>query len=189
MADTQENRPNNFFEDFTHAFGAAFFLVKEAAERGSLIEQLILRASVVDGTLRNLVAIATGVEENEVRRDGVLYFGMKALDPTFFLHDENNWFSERKMYALALRAGVINNDEFKELNELYNFRNRMVHRFIISGVKYAELEPHLMRYEAIEEILIERLSELEDKEKMTEEESTKLVKGIAEKIGKLTKKF
>jgi hypothetical protein len=76
---------NFFFENFTHSVATIRLLLAEAHKRGSLIEGLVLYASVIDPLLRNLVALKTGE-----RDDTSLH-----LDPRYFYHDDTKWMNER----------------------------------------------------------------------------------------------
>jgi hypothetical protein len=163
---------DNFFDNFTHSCAAARTLLRKAHEQGNLIEGLVLYASLIDAFLRNLIAIKTGS-----KRDGDV-----ALDPRFFYHDEEHWFSERKIYTMARDAEIISEGEYAQLNELYVFRNRMIHRFILSDVAYADLAPRLVEYESIYQRLFKQLEELEAPQEMTSELRASIEKRIGTKI-------
>jgi hypothetical protein len=164
-----------FFENFTHSVAAARLLLKRAHEHGSLIEGLVLYASSIDALLRNLVALRLGDRDGTVIR----------LDPRYFYHDNTKWMNERDLYAEAVKAKVLTDAEFQELQELYRFRNAVIHRFIISGTTYAEITPRLDQYERILTSLSERLREIEqpDSEPLNEETRTKIHERLVRKIG------
>lgn len=177
----QEPVFDNFFENFTHSVAAARELLQKAHSDGSLIEGVILYASLVDALLRNLVAIESAfrapASDGEVQFDGV------SLDTAFFRHDDAHWFNERKIYDMALETGAIDADEYKTLNELYSFRNRVVHRFIISDIAYADLEKPLAEYEVLFWKMYEKLAAREQPaERVSVEEHSAIKQRILRKI-------
>jgi hypothetical protein len=142
---------DNFFENFTHSVAAIRLLLGEAHKRGSLIEGLVLYASVIDALLRNLVALKKG------ERHGTSIH----LDPRYFYHDDSKWMNERTIYKEAHACGVLSDDELRELEELYGFRNIVIHRFVISGVTWTEIAPKLDAYEVIYERVLDQLRAIE----------------------------
>ena len=172
---------DHFFENFTHSVAAARELLGDAHAHGSLIEGLILYASLVDALLRNLVALETATKipapDNELQFHGV------ALNTAFFQHDDANWFNERKVYNLALEKGIINDAEYKQLNALYSFRNRVVHRFIISDIAYSDLEQPLAQYEVLFWKMYEKLAAIEQpSSRLSQEEQSATDERIKRKI-------
>jgi hypothetical protein len=143
--------PLEDFQNFTHSVSAARVLMARAYENGSLVEGLVLYASVVDALLRMLVAHSTAEQEGTIKR----------LDLRYVRHDESLWMNERKVYRAARECGVLSESEFNELEELYRFRNIVIHRFIISGVAYDQIGAKLDRYEAIYWRVLARLEAIE----------------------------
>jgi hypothetical protein len=134
-------------------------LLQKAHEQGNLIEGLILYASLIDALLRNLVAIEAGHKAPAIKGD--IKFAGVTLNNAFFEHDESNWFNERQIYDTALKHSVVNDAEHRHLNEMYSFRNRVVHRFIISDIAYSDLAEPLMEYEKIFWRLYQKLEAIE----------------------------
>lgn len=58
-------------------------------------------------------------------------------------------------------CGVLSDSEFRELEDLYGFRNVIIHRFAVSGVSYSEIGPKLDAYEMIYRRIFEQLREIE----------------------------
>jgi hypothetical protein len=135
------------FENFTHLIAAARKLLGRAQQSGSPIEALVLYSALVDGLLRMLVAHETGDREGHVTQ----------LDLRHFIHDAHRWRNERQVYRGAAECGVVSEQERRQLDDLYDFRNVAVHRFGISGVTYDELLPRLDAYEAIYRGLLAQL--------------------------------
>jgi hypothetical protein len=168
------NTPREDFENFTHSVAAARLLLGQAHEKGSLVEGLVLYASVVDALLRILVAHATAEQEGTI----------KHLDLRYLRHDETLWMNERKVYKAARDSGVLSESEFDELEELYRFRNVVVHRFIISGIAYGEIGPKLDNYEAIYCRVMARLEAIEQPSPSLSSDETAVVRArIAQKLG------
>ena len=60
---------------------------------------------------------------------------------------------ERKIYEDALAVGVIDDKIYDELNTLYQLRNRVIHRYIISNIKTRDFVEISVRYsEAVESV-------------------------------------
>lgn len=164
----------DFFNNFTHSATVARLLLAKAHDQGNLIEGIILYASSIDAFLRNLIAIKTGI-----RKDAHTV----SLDLRYFYHDPSKWMNERNIYQQALDCGVINTAEHKELEKLYLFRNRVVHRFIISNITYAEIAPRLEKYEKIFDKLYKQLKALEGSPEVSEKERKDIYRGIYKKFG------
>jgi hypothetical protein len=165
----------NYFENFTHSVAAARVLLTQAHQRGSFIEGLALYASVIDALLRNLVALKTGD-----RRGTTIH-----LDSRYFYHDDTMWMSERKVYSAAHSCGVLTDTDLSELEELYSFRNTIIHRFIISGVRYGDIAARLDRYETIYKRISEQLRVIEqpDGDQLNDDEIRRAHERITRKLG------
>jgi hypothetical protein len=169
-----ENQTLEDFTNFTHSVAAARALLVRARDSGSYIEGLVLYASLIDALLRILVAHATGRREGHITQ----------LDPRHFRHDKTLWPGERDIYRAARDAGVISERVFQELQQLYTFRNRAIHRFIISGITYDELVPRLDAYEVVFKRLYEQLEAIEQPAPPLDEEEVAAVRArIARKLG------
>lgn len=162
------------FVDFSHAIAAARALLARAQERQSLIEAVVLYASVIDGLLRILLAHAVGDPDGNITH----------LDTTWFVHDERIWRNERKVYKLALDAGVLTDEQFEELEELYKFRNVVVHRFVISGITYGVIASALDEYEGIYRRLMSQLEAIEQPAPpVSDDHAAAIRERIAKKLG------
>lgn len=164
----------NPFVNFTHSVAAARLLVSQAHERGSLIEGLVLYASLIDALLRNLVALKTGERRGTSTQ----------LDVRYFYHDDTKWMNERNVYAAARSCHVLTDSEFHELEGLYRFRNVIIHRFILSGVTYSEIASKLDQYETIYGRILEQLRAIEQpgSVELTEDEVAASRKRVAQKL-------
>jgi hypothetical protein len=162
------------FQNFTHSVSAARLLMSRAHENGSLIEGLVLYASIIDAFLRILIAHATGERVGAVTH----------LDLRSFRHDETLWMNERKVYDAAQACAVLSEPERRELDELYDFRNAVIHRFIISGIAYDQIGPRLDQYEAIFSRLHAQLEDIEQPARaLSDPEIAAVHARIARKLG------
>jgi hypothetical protein len=164
------------FVNFTHSAGAARVLLQKAHDEGSLIEGLVLYASSVDALLRNLVALKTGIPT----RKGVI-----SLDPRYFYHDDTKWMNERDIYKKAAEHKIITTREYEQLGKLYDFRNLVIHRFIISGITYSDIAPKLVQYERLFNKLYAKLKKIEQPQEpkdLSDEERADVFRRIADKL-------
>lgn len=141
---------HNKFENFLLSFGAARLLLQKAHNNGSLIEGLILYASLVDGFCRICLVLREQVDTNSAD-----------IDERYIHQGDKKNFSEREIYRLAYRKKIITKKIFEEMNDLYDIRNRIVHRFFLSEVKYSCLEEVCGRYELLYNQLWQTTHDLE----------------------------
>ena len=165
------------------AIGATRILLDKAHTEGSLMEGLVLYASLIDGLLR----MALVLKEQIIKKT-------EEINENLIFQKGKEYISERDIMAMAKKLEIIDEDLFKELSELYDFRNRAVHRFFITHLEYAELPPYLIRYEMvfgrIGEIIYKLENEQIEKEvgmtvsgpSITEEEKNEVIKNSLKKI-------
>jgi hypothetical protein len=165
----------NFFDNFTKSVAAARLLLSKAHDQGNLIEGIVLYASSIDALLRNLVALKAG------KRKG----NLTNLDPRYFYHDDTKWMNERSIYKEALDYKVITRADYHKLEDLYDFRNIVIHRFIISNITYADIAPKLINYEVMFNKLHNKLRKIEQPDKapkLSDKEVDNIRRRIASKI-------
>ena len=172
------------FENFLHAFGAARLLLQKAHKNGSLIEGLVLYASLVDGFCRICLVLKEQLDEKDNNIN----------EKYIYQYKDEKKFTERKIYKLAFDKEIIKKKMFEELNSLYNIRNKVIHRFFISEVEYSHLEIACSRYEKLYEQLYKITYELESEQinrgigmtikgrKFSEQDRIETEQGIARKI-------
>ncbi len=142
------------FVNFLRAFGACRLLLQKAHDKGSLIEGVVLYAALLDGLLRISIILKEQINRKT-----------EEIDETLITQkDKGGFFSERVIYKIALGKEIIDQDIFDELNDLYDKRNTIVHRFFLSSIQYADLLPVLLRFEALYQKLYEKLYALENKQ-------------------------
>ena len=180
---TSKNSDSEKFQNFLRAFGATRLLLQRAHERGSLIEGLVLYAALVDGFCRICLVLQEQLEKK----------GGDINQKYIHQHDNEPNFNERKIYSLALEKKIISKNLFKELNTLYDIRNKVIHRFFISEVEYTHLEIVCSRYEKVYEQLHKVTYDLESEQikwgigmtvlgKYTEEDKAEIKRDVYKKI-------
>lgn len=143
-------RPDKF-ENFLNAFGAARLLLQKAHENGSLLEGLVLYASLVDGFCRSALILKEQLETKS-----------SAINESYIYQSSDKEFiSERKVFNLAHSKGILDDELHKEIGRLYDVRNKAVHRFFTSEFEYTHLEYVLGRYEIAYQKLYKIVHELE----------------------------
>lgn len=139
--------------NFTRAFLSTKILLERANKAGALLELLVLNAALLDGTLRLGVILATQLRE---RNDHV--------NEELIFQKSKKFIGEREIYRMAKDESILTDDDFKEINELYDFRNIAIHRFFISGVEYNEIKPMITRYETILDKVRIPINEMEERQ-------------------------
>lgn len=139
------------FQNFLYSFGANKVLIAKAAEDGCFIEIIILQASAVDAFLRIGLVLKRQIDNDHVEID----------DELIAQESSGSFYSERQIYQMSLDEGVIDQETFDELGELYDARNQILHRFFISSIQYNDLVPFFLRYKEMYEKLHDRVYALE----------------------------
>jgi hypothetical protein len=124
------------FDRFTGALAASHDLLYAAIDAGACIEIIAIAANQIDAYLRLSLVIAKQLEE---KTDDI---------ETRYLYQAGGekGIMERKVFEDALKFKVIDLEAFDSLNELYNLRNRVIHRYIISDIKSRDLVEIAGRY-------------------------------------------
>lgn len=171
---------HNKFQQFMVNIGAARQLLVRAHGKGALIEGVILYCSEIDALLRQLLLIERSVKARKTPTAG----NVDIPDGFVWQDDEDPKFSERAIIRIARDEGVITGELSHQLNQLYDERNRVVHRYILSFCRYSDLEPILGEYELVFQKLYKRLEEYErpDLHELSDEQ-------MSEMLERLNKKF
>lgn len=142
--------------NFMTGFAAANQLLNRAGKSGFFVEFVVLAASVIDSTLR------IGIILKRQLREG----NRELIEELLEQPEDSRGFSERKIYKWALEDGVISQDLFDDLEDLYDRRNRVIHRYIISRITTDQVLDIAILYEkmiprvslAIEELEKEQIA-------------------------------
>ncbi len=146
----KDYRPDKF-ENFLNAFGAARLLLQKAHENGSLLEGLVLYASIVDGFCRIALVLKEQLENKT-----------SSINESYIYQDsDGHFYSERAIFNLAKRKGILSDELYKEISWLYDVRNKAIHRFFTSEIEYTHLEMILSRYEVVYKNLYDLVYQLE----------------------------
>lgn len=139
---------------FTQSVGAARILLKRAHDEGFLIEGLVLYASLIDAFCRIALVLTSQLATKTPD------FDLRYI----YQETEKDYFSERAIYQLTLDNHIIDQSLFDEINALYGFRNKVIHRFFISDIEYAHIGIVLDRYELVYQRLFTLVYELESQQ-------------------------
>jgi len=124
------------FDRFTGSLAASHDLLYTAIDAGACIEIIAITANQIDAYLRLSLVIAKQLEE---KTDDI-------ETRYLFQADGEKGIMERKVFEDALKFQVIDLETFDSLNELYDLRNRVIHRYIISDIKSRDLVEIAGRY-------------------------------------------
>lgn len=142
------------FDRFTGSLAASHDLLYTAIDAGAYIEIIAISASQIDAYLRLSLVITKQLEEKTNNIE------------TRYLYqaDGEKGIMERKVFEDALKSQVIDMETFENLNELYNLRNRVIHRYIISDIKSRDLAEIAGRYLSALEVIRLILRNFEQKQ-------------------------
>lgn len=144
----------NKFDLFTASLAASFDLLNNAIESTSYIEIITISSNQIDAYLRLSIVITKQLQKCSNDID------IKYL----FQADDERGIMERRIFDDALKLNVIDEIIFKKLNYLYQFRNRVIHRYIISNIKTKDLAQIAMDYIETSEKIRLILRDLENKQ-------------------------
>lgn len=118
------------FEMFLQGVSATAAMLENAIKNKSFIEATCILASQIDALLRIGIVLQTQINNKNSEIDNEwIYQGT-----------EDRKKSEKDIYKKSLDIGIISHKQFDELYKLYEDRNRVIHRFIISEITLAEVE-------------------------------------------------
>ncbi|MCH8496809.1 MAG: hypothetical protein LAT57_14410 [Balneolales bacterium] len=133
------------FEKFCISLAASYDLKNKAMKNGSHIELIIINASQIDAFLRLCI-----VHKLQILEKSTL-FNLEYL----YQRETDKPLLEKKIYDKAKTMGIISATQYKKLYKLYDLRNKVVHRYIITDIKTRQLRDIGYEYELLcEEIRI-----------------------------------
>jgi hypothetical protein len=137
---------------FVAALVASYDLSTSALQSDSLIEFILILASQIDSYLRLSIVMKKQLKlKSDEFEQKYIYQGESCKPIT-----------ERAIYKEAKLLDIISEDSFEELSNLYNFRNKIVHRFVISDIKTKDLQDIATAYDAVAEKIRMIMKDLED---------------------------
>lgn len=151
-----ENKRDEFkghyhFDRFMTSLGACIDLQNRAAENESFIELIILIASQIDAQLRvSIILNSQLIGKNNTINLKLIYQS-----------ESDKPIMEKKIYDLALKNRILDKKQHQILYELYNERNKVVHRYIISELKTVHIRELVVKYIDIRDQIDGLLNKLE----------------------------
>jgi hypothetical protein len=121
------------------SFIAAVELRNRAGEHGFFVESVCLSASLIDATLRMGLVLQHQIRTKTTQVPQALIY-----EP-----DEVNGMTERQVYKKALQEEVITPELCQKLRDLYDRRNKVIHRYVISEITTPEVLDIGVEYEKI----------------------------------------
>ncbi len=116
-------------DNFLASLAASYDLLKNAVESESYIEMIVILANQIDAFLRSSIILKEQLE-NQTNDIEVKYI---------FQGNDERGINERNIYKKAQELEILDNKTFIELNTLYDLRNRVIHRYIISFIKTRDI--------------------------------------------------
>ena len=121
---------------FLQGVGATSLILSNAISNKAFIEATCILASQIDALLR--IGIVLKSQINNSNRNIEIEWIYQGLT------DKKK--SEKDIYKKALDMGIIDQNIFDKLYVLYDDRNRVIHRFVISEITLAEVEEIAYKY-------------------------------------------
>lgn len=141
---------------FLNGVVGATELLNRAGKNGFFIESVCLSANIIDAQLRIGIILKYQIETKS-KEIPIEYL---------FQEEKGKKYSERDIFKIAKETQVINDDLFQKLSKIYDDRNRVIHRYIITKITTAEVLDIGIRYEKLLQEINNRIFEIE-KEQIT----------------------
>lgn len=127
------------FEKFNGSLAASFDLKENAIKNNSFIELIIINSNQIDAYLRLCIVHKFQILENS-NLFKIEYLFQGETDKPIF---------EKQIYDKASKMDIISKEQHNKLYKLYNLRNKVVHRYIITDIKTYELREIAVDYEIL----------------------------------------
>lgn len=146
----------NKYDNFYGSLGASFDLIYKAIDSESFVELVVISSNQIDAFLRLSIIL-----HNQISKES------NEIESKYLFQGENEkGINERIIYTEAHSLGIIDDDLNKELNDLYNLRNRVIHRYIISYLKTRDIinisHDYLVLHEKVR-LILRGLEQLQSK--------------------------
>jgi len=142
------------YDRFLASLVASHDLLDAAINSGSYIEIVVIATNQIDAFLRLSIVLAKQLSD---QTDDI---EVKYL----FQGDDEKGILERKIFREAVKLGVIDTKTEERLNGLYDFRNRVIHRYIISLIRTYDMIPAISELLDVHEEIRLALRVLEDRQ-------------------------
>lgn len=142
------------YDNFIGSLASSYDIREKAMESKSYIELIAIISNQIDAFLRMSILLKKQLlsETNEIE--------IKYL----FQSDNDRGIIERTIYNEAKEMEIVDEEVYKELNELYNLRNKVIHRYIISHIKTVDIADISMKYFFLSEKINLILKLIEDEQ-------------------------
>lgn len=142
------------FEKFNASLAASFDLKNKAIKNRTYIELIIIIGNQIDAYLRLCIVHKFQIiEETSLFKLDYLYQG-----------ENDRPVMEKKIYDKAKEMDILSEEQHKQLYQLYDLRNKVVHRYIITDIKTMELSSICFNYEFICEEIRLILASIEEEQ-------------------------
>jgi len=142
------------YDNFIFSLASSYDLREKAFESKSYIEIIAIISNQIDAFLR--ISIVLKKQLNKKTKEIEVRY--------LFQEEEERGITERKIYKEAFSLGIINEELFEKLNSLYDIRNRIIHRYIISYLKTADIAEATVDYIYLSEEIRMILKTLEEEQ-------------------------
>jgi uncharacterized protein YutE (UPF0331/DUF86 family) len=129
------------FDNIVQSLATARLLLQKAHTNESAIEGLCLYVSIIDGFLRLALIYA----RTQKSPSHTYEFSVNLISQ----NDGDKTYSEKEIYDFAFKEKIISDNLYKKLDEMYLFRNKVIHRFAISGITYKQIADACSKFELI----------------------------------------
>jgi len=127
------------FDKFNASLAASFDLKIKAMKSNSFIELIMLSGNQIDAYLRLCVVLRLQIEEK------TNLFRLEFL----YQSESDKPIMEKTIYNKAKEMKILSEMQYQKLYELYDLRNKVVHRYIITDLKTMELRKISYDYELL----------------------------------------
>jgi uncharacterized protein YutE (UPF0331/DUF86 family) len=142
MSKSTKYKLDNFFS----SFGAAVNLSDKAKRGKHYFELVCIFANIIDGLLRLTLIMKEQLDSNsDIVNEKLL-----------FQDDDDKKIMERTIYTNALNKKIITKAVYEKLNKLYDRRNKIIHRYIISDIKTLGVLDAAKKYDLMLSVITER---------------------------------
>ena len=126
-------------KNFIKSFAAAVELDARAANQGCFVECVVLSAAIIDATLRMGLILKHQLDTSS----------NTLLDELLLQEEAGAIISERQIYRRSLSSQIIDQATFDRLENLYDRRNRVVHRYCISLITTKDVLDIASEYDSL----------------------------------------
>jgi len=144
----------NKYDNFIFSLASSYDLREKAFASKSYIEIIAIISNQIDAFLRISIVLK---KQLNIRT--------KEIEVKYLFQEESErGITERKIYKEAHSLGIIDEKLFDKLNALYDIRNRVIHRYIISYLKTADIAEATVEYILISEEIRMILKSIEEEQ-------------------------